>query len=276
MIDKDGNIITLKEQIEKYFTFIKENTAQIAIVISIFAALYKIISDYYLYIVNYGYYKYFGIKDTLMLPYNKNNFYQNVGTIAILIIYWGYAILSVRTLKLKKQFLKKIFFFVLIPALISVIWVYDEVTAWSWNVIILMVSGLIVLQWIMIFSLGYCMVLSFEKGTTEKAKRKGTRVSRWGDDNYMILGILLMFICFAMFFYSGYQNNYRKATEQRVFGTVTINEERYAVIDANVEKLILQKCEINGSTLYIDKNTYLCTNNEVLICYETFDDIVVQ
>ena len=276
MIDKDGKIITLKEQIEKHYCFIKENTAQIAIIISIFASIYKNISDYYFYIVNYGYYKYFGIEGTLMLPYNKNNFYQNVGTIAILLIYWGYAILSVRTFKLKKHLLKKLLFFVMIPLMLSIIWVYDEITAWSLSVIIIAISFLIVFQWIMIYSLGFCMVLSFEKETVDIPKRKRSKVSRRGDANYMIVGILLMFICFAMFFYCGHQNNYTKATEQRIFGTVIINNERYAVIDANEEKLILQKCEINGSTLYIDKNTYLCVNNEVLISYETYEDVEVK
>lgn len=278
MIDKDGNIITQKEQVEKSYNFIKENTAQIAIVISAFIAVCKIVPDYYLYIKNYGYYKYFGIDSNLMLPYNKNSLYQNVGPIAVLIIYWGYAILSVKTFKLKKHLLKKLIFFVLIPIILSVAWVYkyNGIIDWSWNVIIVTIGKLIVFQWIMIFSLGYCMVLSFEKETTEKPKRKGIRVSRWGDDNYMILGILLMFICFTLFFYSGYQNNYRKAAEQRVFGTVIINDERYAVIDANEEKLVLQKCEINDSILYINKNTYLCANNEVLIFYETFNDVEVK
>ena len=104
MIDKDGNIVTLKKQITRYYCFIKENTAQIAIVISILAVIYKNMSDYFFYIVNYGYYKYFGIDATLMLPYNKNNFYQSVGQIAVFIIFWVYAVLAARTFKVKKYF----------------------------------------------------------------------------------------------------------------------------------------------------------------------------
>lgn len=127
----------------------------------------------------------------------------------------------------------------MIPLMLSIIWVYDEITACSLSVIIIAISFLIVFQWIMIFSLGFCMVLSFEKETVDIPKRKRTKVSRRGDANYMIVGVLLMFICFAMLFYCGHQNNYTKATEQRIFGTVIINNERYAVIDANEEKLIL-------------------------------------
>lgn len=273
MIDKDGNIVTLKEQITKHYCFIKENTALIAIVISIFAAVYKIISDYYFYLINYGYYKYFGIDDTLMLPYNKNSFYQSVGQIAIFIIYWVYAVLSVRTFKLKKQFFKKLLFFVMIPVILSIIWIYDEMNIWTFTVIILTISFLVIFQWAMIFSFGYCMILPFGKEKVEPPKRKGSRVSSWGDENYMLLGILIILSCFTVAFYSGYDNSYRKAGEKRTFGIVVVNDERYAVIDANEEKLILQQCEICGSTLRIDKNTYLCTDNEILIYYQTFDNV---
>ena len=273
MIDKDGNIVTLKEQITKHYCFIKENTALVAIVISIFAAVYKIISDYYFYLINYGYYKYFGIDDTLMLPYNKNSFYQSVGQIAIFIIYWVYAVLSVRTFKLKKQFFEKLLFFVMIPVILSIIWIYDEMITWPFTVIILTIIFLIIFQWAMIFSFGYCMILSFEKEKVEATKRKGSKVNSWGDGNYMILGILLILIGFAMVFFSGYYNSYRKASEKRTFGIVVVNDERYAVIDANEEKLVLQQCEVCGTTLRIDKNTYLCTYNEILINYQTFDNV---
>lgn len=276
MIDKDGNIITLKKQIEKSYCFIKENTAQIAIVISIFAAIYKKISDYYFYIVNYGYYKYFGIDNILMLSYNKNNFYQNVGTIAIFFIYWGYSILSVRMLKLKGNYIKKFIFFVIIPLALSVMLVYNETITGQFMATIMAICILIFLQWILIFSLGYCLIMSFDKETLDISKQAGKKKRGWGDSNYMLLGILLISICFAMVFYSGYYNSYRKASEKRTFGVVVINDGKYAVIDANEKKLVLQKCVINDSTLYINKNTYLCANNEVLICYETFDDVKVR
>lgn len=276
MIDKDGNIITLKEQIAIYYCFIKENTAQIAIVISVLAAVYKIGSDYFFYLINYGYYKYFGIDGTLMLPYNKNNFYQSVGQMAIFLIYWSYATLSVRTLKLKRNYVKKFIFFGMIPLVLSIVLVYGELLSWQLTTTIIAVIILFFLQWFLIFIFGCCLPLSFDKETIDLPKHTGKRKNSWGDANYMLFGFLLLFFCIVLFFYSGYQNNYRKATEQRVYGTVIINNEKYAVIDANTEKIILQKCEINGSTLCIDKNTYLCANNEVLICYETFDNVVVQ
>lgn len=276
MIDKDGNIITQKEQVEKSYNFIKENTAQIAIVISAFIAVCKIVPDYYFYIINYGYYKYFGIDRNLMLPYNKNSLYQSVGQIALFIIYWGYATLSVKTLKLKKNYVKKFIFFGMIPLVLSIVLVYDEMAGWQLITTIIAVSLLILLQWLMIFIFGFCLMISFDKETIDLPKHTGKRKSSREDGNYMMLGILLLFICLALVFCFEHYKSYMKATEQRVFGTVVINNERYAVIDANTEKIILQKCEINGSTLCIDKNTYLCANNEVLICYKTFDDVVVQ
>lgn len=276
MIDKDGNIITLKEQIAKNYCFIKENTAQIAIVIPVFVAICKIVSDYYFYIINYGYYKYFGIDSKLMLPYNKNSLYQSVGQMAVFMIYWGYAILSVKIFKLKKNFIKKFIFFGMIPLLLSIVLVYSKMASLQLIAAIIAVGILTFLQWLLIFIFGFCLALSFDKETIDLPKHTGKRKSSREDGSYMLLGIILLIICFTVIFYYGDYNSYRKATEQRLFGTVTINEERYAVIDANTEKIILQKCEINGSTLCIDKNTYLCANNEVLICYETFDHVVVQ
>ena len=276
MIDKDGNIITLKEQIVKNYCFIKENTAQIAIVIPVFVAICKIMSDYYFYIINYGYYKYFGINSKLMLPYNKNSLYQSVGQIAIFLIYWGYATLSVRTLKLKRNYVKKFIFFGMIPLVLGIVLVYGEMISWQLTTTIIAVIILIFLQWFLIFILGCCLPMSFDKETIDLPKCTGIRKGSWENGNYMLLGILLLFFSFAMIFYCGHYNSYRMATEKRVFGIVDIDNGRYAVIDANTEKIILQKCGINGSTLCIDKNTYLCANNEVLICYEIFDNVVVQ
>lgn len=270
MIDKDGNIVTLKEQIKRYYSFLKENTAQITIVISILAAVYKNMSDYYFYIVNCGYYKYFGIDATLMLPYNKKNFYQSVGQIAILIIYWGYAIFTVRILRLKRNYFTKVFLLAVIPLICSIILSLDEATmlVFCFKIIIYMAF-----QYILIYIMGYYMVTISEKDIVKAANKKNNKMDGLGETNYMIGGLLIMCICFAMVFYSVYYNSYRKAAEKRTFGIVVVDDERYAVIDANEEKLVLQQCEICGSTLRIDKNTYLCTDNEILIYYQTFDNV---
>lgn len=45
MIDEKGNVITRKELLKKYYSFIKENTAQIAIIIPIIAAIYAAVSN---------------------------------------------------------------------------------------------------------------------------------------------------------------------------------------------------------------------------------------
>ena len=119
----------------------------------------------------------------------------------------------------------------------SIIWIYDEMSTWPFTVIILVISFFVMFQWVMIFSLGYCMILSFEKEKVETPKRKGTRVNSREDGNYIILGFLLMLLCFTMVYFSGYYNSYRKADEKRTFGIVIVNDERYAVIDANEENL---------------------------------------
>ena len=64
---------------------------------------------YYFYIVNLGYYKYFGTDSRLMLPYNKINLYQNIGQLALFALYWGYTIFAVRMFLLKKEFFVEIY-----------------------------------------------------------------------------------------------------------------------------------------------------------------------
>ena len=121
MIDKNGNIICEKGKIDKFFQFIKENTAQVAIAIPVLVSIYGIVSNYYFYIINRGYYKYFGIDSQLMLPYNKNNLYHNIGAFVLVLLYLGYAILTVRILTMRKNYVKKFFCSIIIPLLINIL-----------------------------------------------------------------------------------------------------------------------------------------------------------
>ena len=119
MIDKNGNIMTVADRFKRCYHFIKNNTAQIALVIPIAAALFTWILNYYFYISDWGYYRYFGIDSKLMLPFDKFRLYQNVVPFAILVLYWVYALFAVRMFKLKRNFLWKFVSLFLIPLLIN-------------------------------------------------------------------------------------------------------------------------------------------------------------
>lgn len=273
MIDEKGNVITREEILKRYYSFIKENTAQMAIVIPIIAAIYAAVSNYYFYIVNLGYYKYFGIDSRLMLPYNKINLYQNIGQLALFALYWGYTIFAVRMFLLKRNFWWKFIALIVIPLLINGTLSYDG----SINLALIIASSILLpFQWIMIFSLGYCMVTSFHKETLSKPKemkRKQKKVKRWGDKEYRLLGVILILISCIIMFWQGYNTSYAIASEKSRFGIVKIDEEEYAVIDANENKLILQKCEIENENLVIDADTYLCVTNNVMINFNNFTNV---
>lgn len=273
MIDEKGNVITREKLIKRYYSFAKENTAQIAVAIPVVAAICAAISNYYFYMVNLGYYEYFGIDSRLMLPYNKVNLYQNIGQLALLVLYWGYAIFAVRMFIIKRNFLWKFITLFVIPFLINCAMSYDG----RINLVLIIVSTIFLpLQWIMIFSLGYCMVTSFHKESLSKPRkmnRKKKKVKRWSDKEYRLLGIILMFIACIIIFWQGYFTSYIIASEKSRFGIVKIDGEEYAVIDANENKLVLQKCEMKNNNLKIYKDTYLCVTNDVIINFKNFSSV---
>ena len=294
MIDKNGNIICEKGKIDNFFQFIKENTAQVAIAIPVLVSIYGIVSNYYFYIINRGYYKYFGIDSQLMLPYNKNNLYHNIGAFVLVLLYLGYAILTVRILTMRKNYVKKFFCSIIIPLLINM-WIFYEGNI---NLSLLEVCvEYIPFQWIMIASFGIGMALSIypeilqdlksqqkrvdrkrvnRKKSTEKnqkkcEKRRGRRT--WNNKDDMILGGVLILAGCIIFFVQGYCDNKNLAESKTRFGIVQVKNEEYAVIDENEDKLILQQCEIENKKIRININTYLCKDNNMIINFRKFETV---
>lgn len=74
-------------------------------------------------------------------------------------------------------------------------------------------------------------------------------------------------------FYSEYRDSYIKASNLSKFGIVKIDDEEYAVIDANETTLILQKCHIDNGNLEINIDTYLSMTNNVIINFMNFDNV---
>ena len=294
MIDKNGNIICEKGKIDKFFQFIKENTAQVAIAIPVLVSIYGIVSNYYFYIINRGYYKYFGIDSQLMLPYNKNNLYHNIGAFVLVLLYLGYAILTVRILTMRKNYVKNFFCSIIIPLLINM-WIFYE-----GNINLSLLEACveyIPFQWIMIASFGIGMALSIypeilqdlksqqkrvnrkrvnRKKSTEKnqkkcEKRRGRRT--WNNKDDMILGGVLILAGCIIFFVQGYCDNKNLAESKTRFGIVQVKNEEYAVIDENEDKLILQQCEIENKKIRININTYLCKDNNMIINFRKFETV---
>ena len=304
MIDKNGNIICEKGKIDKFFQFIKENTAQVAIAIPVLVSIYGIVSNYYFYIINRGYYKYFGIDSQLMLPYNKNNLYHNIGAFVLVLLYLGYAILTVRILTMRKNYVKKFFCSIIIPLLINM-WIFYE-----GNINLSLLKACvkyIPFQWIMIASFGIGIALSIypeilqdlksqqkrvdrkrvnrkrvnrkrvnRKKSTEKnqkkcEKRRGRRT--WNNKDDMILGGVLILAGCIIFFVHGYCDNKNLAESKTRFGIVQVKNEEYAVIDENEDKLILQQCEIENKKIRININTYLCRDNNMIINFRKFETV---
>ena len=271
MIDKDGNVIPKSNFLIKFWWFIKDNTPQIAIIIPIGAAIYTVVSNYFCYLANLGYYKYFGIDKNLMLPYNKNNFYESIGEFALVGLYWVFALFAVRMILIKGNYLWKFFSCIVIPLLINCALAFDGEV----NVGLIIASLILIpLQWGMIFALGYCMAVTWHNESLDRPKKirtKKKRGQRWGDKEFLLLGILGVFLACVVFFWQQYSENNNMASKKKRFGIVEIDQEPYAVIDANENKIILQRCEINNNNLKLYSNTYLCAPNEMLIKFENVE-----
>ena len=132
---------------------------------------------------------------------------------------------------------------------------------------------MIPIHWLMIFCLGYCIGISPLKNKTIVSKKKNKE--RWGAKEYRIFGVVIIFALLIGFFYSGYSENNKKAREQRKFGIVDIDEQKYAVIDANESHMILQNCEFDEKSLTIFENTYLCVDNGLNIIFIEFEKVEV-
>lgn len=115
-------------------------------------------------------------------------------------------------------------------------------------------------------------ISSQEKIKNGNKKKEGG----WSEIHYRLLGCIMIFVGIVLAFYWGYWVSLKQVSNQRRFGIVNINNETYAVIDANENKLILQKCEIDQTVLKINKNTYLCTGNEIPINFQIFDNVKVE
>lgn len=271
MIDKNENVITLADIVKRCYHFIKDNTAQIALVIPIVAALFVWIINYYFYTSDLGYYGYFGIDSELMLPFDKFSIYQNIVSFALLVLYWAYALFTVRMFKIKRNFLCKFILLILIPLFISCVLSFNNKIDLSFVIAIIL---WMLLQWVMIFAFGYCFNISFVYDMQNKGKKKRVVKRMWGHKEYRLFAVILLIICCIMIFYNRYSIGRASASKKRRFGIVRIEETDYAVIDANENKMILQQCEQNEKNLIIDADTYLCLpNNAVIVNYKTFDDV---
>ena len=279
MIDKKGIVSVDETLFEKISSVIKGNTPQLAIFIPILTAMQVAVLNYYFYLESLGYYNYFGIDSKMMLPYDKMGFYDNITIVGVLIVYWIYAIFSVRMFLLKGNYMWKIVCLFLIPFFLSVILVKGYTGVFS---IEEMVVFCMVFQWIMIFALGFCYVRSFHEDIIKNSEKQKTRKknkkfkARWGNKEYGMFGLLIVLICCVFALAHGYYDSFTKAEMQRKFGIINVDDVQYVVIDSNIDKLVLQRCRVDSNILYFEKDTYYCIENNVLIQYESFGNVLPE
>ncbi len=265
--------------LRKFYRIAKDNTPQIAIMIPIAIALFGVLINYFLYLLNMGYYNYFGIDGSYMLPYNRSNFYQYISQFALFCLYWGYAVFAFRIFLVKGCRRTKISVFIGIPFLLNIIMTYGGIQDGTpvWALVIASII-LIPVHWMIVFALGYTTntILRKEAETDTKKKEEDNTKGGWGDEIDKIVVILLFLVFCVVVFGSGYISGRAKAEQKKQFGIVEIDEGQYAVIDANDSELILQKCVIGDGVLNIDSSTYLRFPNEIIIKFETFESIEIN
>lgn len=276
MSDVNEATITRKEsKIEFIKRYIKDNTAQIAIMIPILASLCTTVSNYYFYLANLGYYGYFHIDSRLMLPYNKINIYQSIGPAVLFMVYWGYTIFTVRMIRLEKNYIWKIIT-VIIPLLVSFVLTFNGKIDLFFIIRFLILT---VIQVVFIYAFGFCLVFPYheitklDKKQQSDEEKKPEKKKEWGDKEYKLLGVIIILIGVIYLFYQAYVSDYQRAEEQTKFGIVQIDGDEYALIDANEDKLILQRCETDNDSIKIYVNTYLCLENDVAIQFEEFRNV---
>lgn len=290
MIDKDGNIVPSINKGTKYMQIVKDNVSVIALFTPIIAIIASIAKECLLYVRTRGYYVYFGIESRLMLPITDDSFYKDIGAIAIALIYWMFSIFAVRMILIKGNWIWKIVTILIIPIIcsyVSTIYIlgYRDVRMFITSMVLLLIA-----QWLLIFSFGFCFVIENhanyiserklkrnKKKTYKNNREKKSEKYKWKYSDYKILGILIMFIAMCCAIYNLYKLSYQEGERQKVFGVTEVRGEWYAVIDANYEKLILKKCEIDEeeNILGIYKDTYMCVDNNILINYNTYDTVAL-
>lgn len=285
-MDKDKYIITRKEKINKILNFFKSYTAQIALVTPIIGLVLNSIMNTYLYIMDYGFCNYYNIdKENIIITGTYNIYYCIImGTMAI--FYFCYSTLAVRrSIKAKKIAIIFLWWFIF-PFIINVV---ISVLCFNKLDMYVLVSGLILLpiQWVMIFSIGYCFawpihrdILS-QKSKKEKPKmnfrkrcKKKNFQKRWGDKDYQLFGLLLIIVALIFCGIFAYIMNYKEAEEKRIYGIVNIESNEYVLIRSSDNKIILQECKTEKEKLVIYTDTYLCLKKEgILVKYYGFTDV---
>lgn len=276
-LDKNGIIITSRQILKNSYCAVKENTAQIAIAIPIMGAILTVLVNFCHFLTVYGYYCYFEIDKRLILPYNSVNLYQMLSLIVIVGAYWVFAIFAVRMFFNKKNILGKIVCWIVVPIVINWLMckeIYSELK-------ISLLLALILIQWLLIWAMGYCFVPSFHDDIRETKRKKldsginkSDKVLNRRKDN-IILGILLIFIALIFEFWEIYEYNNDMAREQKYYGIIDFEGKEYAVIDGNIDKLVLQEClcDNNKKELTIYTNTYIYINNNTEIMYNNFEEV---
>ena len=276
-MEKNKYIITRKDKINKVLEFFKTYTAQIALITPIIGLVFNSIMNTYLYIMDYGFYKYYNIdKENIIITGTYNIYYCIIMGIMV-IFYFCYSTLAVRRSIKEKKIVTIFLWWLIFPFIINIvisIVIFNELDVY------VLVSGLVLLpfQWILIFSIGYCYEWPIHRDIVplkiKKEKRKKNLSKRWGEKDYKILGLLLIMLSLIFGGILAYKMNFKKAEKKRIYGIVNIEHNEYALIRSSDDKIILQECKKEKEKLTIYTDTYLSLKKEgILVKYYKFTDV---
>lgn len=151
---------------------------------------------------------------------------------------------------------------------------------------------LIPCNWVMIFSLGFCMAHNMQEDLINKNKiKKKKKVKRvlsklknkykntntkqkreWVDRDYKVLGIILITASLILGGFFTYEEGVKTAKDKNSYGIVKIENISYAVIDVDEKEMVLQKCNIKNNEIVLFVKTYLKTDkNDKIINYINFE-----
>ena len=236
-----------------------------------------------------GYYGYYNIEVKNILANDEIDIYKWICFGIATIFYFCYSILSVRRIISNK--INILFWGVILNYIISLFFciiVLKEITLVSFVTALILIPC----NWVMIFSLGFCLAHNMQEDLINKNKiKKKKKVKRvliklknkykntntkqkreWVDRDYKVLGIILITASLILGGFFTYEEGVKTAKDKNSYGIVKIENISYAVIDVDEKEMVLQKCNIKNNEIVLFVKTYLKTDkNDKIINYINFE-----
>ncbi len=312
--DNDTKLIKAETYGMLVSRFIKNNTPQIALVIPFAIALASGVGNFIIFLTKKGYCYYFNLNYSFTNFDNTLFIYKVIFVSVLSMLYWLYSVFFVRILYKRKNLLKKLVCFFVIPFAINFFYCclstkmmpfYD--VKYFANVIIAC-ALCIFIHWTYAYFMGRFLSGGLNNDVIEEYKNERLRKKKLeilkkengkeknnkgnikeANDEYSkqnikdkqiekiysaLLLMVLILITFGGIFYIGFS----LAKMEKQFDVVKIENSEYAVIATDGNQFILELCDISKDkkTLVIDKNTYMKVDCKNLIIHRYNFETVVK